>query len=164
MKLIIQNATNRVAYAVENYMNALLTETLLVVGEAVATDLNKFNATIIENVELPEDFEEKQWTYTEGVFVEYIENNSPIIDLEKEKERLYVELDFLSNEMATVILKCRLNNDPEPDRLTQIIVLCRAMYPAAKNEIESLTEETVTSYILRSPKYEQLLNLLKTFL
>ena len=164
MKLIIEKSTNRVVYAVPDSTFILLTGSILAFDTVVATDINEGNATIVENVELPEGFEMKQWVFVDGVFSEFFESSRPPVDLVKMKSQLYGQLDMLSTEMANVIIKCRLNNVPEPTRLTDLIELCRAMYPAAKNEIEALTEETCITYVLRSTKYEQLLNLLKTFL
>ena len=71
---------------------------------------------------------------------------------------------YLRTEMSNVILQARLNYDQEPARLTELMPFVRTMYQAAKSEIEALTEETVLTYKLRSPKYEQLLGILKGFL
>jgi len=87
-----------------------------------------------------------------------------VINLTAEKSRLYSELDHLRTEMAGVVYQCKLNYDVEPEGLTRLIPIIREMYGFAKAEIEALTEENVRAYVLRSPKYEQLLKLLKTFL
>lgn len=86
------------------------------------------------------------------------------IDLVAEKGQLYNELSSLRTEMAGVVYQCKLNYDVEPEGLTRLIPIIREMYGFAKAEIEALTEENVRAYVLRSPKYEQLLGLLKTFL
>jgi hypothetical protein len=85
-------------------------------------------------------------------------------DLVKEKANLYRQLEQLRSEMAGIVYQCKLNYEIEPEGLTRLMPFIRAMYGFAKSEIEALTEETVRSYVLRSPKYEQVLSMLKTFL
>ncbi|HCY39954.1 MAG TPA: hypothetical protein DHV48_01110 [Prolixibacteraceae bacterium] len=90
--------------------------------------------------------------------------NPRVVDLTAEKTRLYAELEHLRTEMSNVIVQARINYDPEPARLTELMPFVRTMYQAAKTEIEALTEATVLTYKLRSPKYEQMLGILKGFL
>ena len=90
--------------------------------------------------------------------------NPRTVDVPAEKARLYAELEHLRTEMSNVILQARLNYDEEPARLTELMPTVRAMYGFAKSEIDALTEATVLSYKLRSPKYEQMLGILKGFL
>jgi hypothetical protein len=66
--------------------------------------------------------------------------------------------------MAGIVYQCKLNYDVEPEGLIRLIPFIRAMYGFAKSEIEALTVENVRAYVLRSPKYEQVLSMLKTFL
>jgi hypothetical protein len=86
------------------------------------------------------------------------------VDLVKEKTNLYRQLEQLRTEMSGIVYQCKLNYEVEPEGLTRLMPYIRAMYGFAKSEIEALTEETVRSYVLRSPKYEQVLSMLKTFL
>lgn len=86
------------------------------------------------------------------------------MNLEDHKSGLYVELAHLREEMANIIVQIKLNYEVEPEGLIRLMPVIRSMYGSAKQEIESLNEESAVSYILRSPKYEQLLSLLKTFL
>ena len=86
------------------------------------------------------------------------------IDMEPMKRQLYSELEYLRTEMANTIVQIKLNYETEPDGLLRLMPTIRAMYGFAKLEIEALREETVQSYVLRSPKYEQLLRMLKSFL
>lgn len=86
------------------------------------------------------------------------------VDLVKEKSRLYSQLEQLRTEMSGIVYQCKLNYEIEPEGLTRLLPFIRTMYGFAKSEIEALTEETVRSYVLRSPKYEQVLLMLKTFL
>ncbi|MDP3643081.1 MAG: hypothetical protein Q8S54_07810 [Bacteroidota bacterium] len=86
------------------------------------------------------------------------------VDLLFEKSNLYRHLEQLRTEMSGIVYQCKLNYDVEPEGLTRLLPYIRAMYGFAKSEIEALTEENVRSYVLRSPKYEQVLTMLKTFL
>lgn len=90
--------------------------------------------------------------------------NPRTVDVAAEKARLYAELEHLRTEMSNVIVQARLNYDPEPARLTELMPYVRTMYGLAKSEIEALTEQTVLAYKLRSEKYEQMLGILKSFL
>jgi hypothetical protein len=87
-----------------------------------------------------------------------------IVDLSLEKSNLYRQLEKLRTEMAGIVYQCKLNYDVEPDGLSRLLPYIRAMYGFAKSEIEALTVENVRDYVLRSPKYEQVLSMLKTFL
>ncbi|MBA4411137.1 MAG: hypothetical protein C0397_17180 [Odoribacter sp.] len=87
-----------------------------------------------------------------------------VVDLQSEKLNLYRHLEQLRTEMAGVVYQCKLNYEIEPEGLTRLMPHIRAMYGFAKSEIEALTVENVRAYVLRSPKYEQVLSMLKTFL
>ena len=87
-----------------------------------------------------------------------------VVDLVLEKSYLYRHLEQLRTEMSGIVYQCKLNYDVEPEGLTNLLPYIRAMYGFAKSEIEALTEVNVRDYVLRSPKYEQVLSVLKTFL
>ncbi|HAQ18621.1 MAG TPA: hypothetical protein DCR40_05215 [Prolixibacteraceae bacterium] len=87
-----------------------------------------------------------------------------VVDLVLEKSYLYRQLEQLRTEMSGIVYQCKLNYDIEPEGLTRLMPYIRAMYGFAKSEIEALTVENVRAYVLRSPKYEQVLSMLETFL
>jgi hypothetical protein len=158
MKVIVEKASRITKYVVPDDRLIVANETSVSLADLVICDLNQDTIEIVENVEIPEDWETNKYCYRDG-FVSFSR-----YDFLQLKKALYAELETLRTEMAGIVYQCKLNYDVEPEGLIRLIPYIRAMYGFAKSEIEALTVENVRDYVLRSPKYEQVLSMLKTFL
>jgi len=158
MKVIVEKASRKTKYVVPDDQEIIIGENSIQIGSMTICDLNRDTAEVVENVQIPEDWEGNKYCYLNGFVL------ADEFAVQEKKKALYAELEYLRTEMSNDILQARLNYDQEPARLTELMPFVRTMYQAAKTEIEALTEETVLTYKLRSPKYEQMLGILKGFL
>jgi hypothetical protein len=158
MKVIVEKANRKTKYLVPDDQEIIADDNTIQIGSMIVCDLNKNSIEIIEDTTIPEDWEGNKYCYQDGFILakEY--------EAQQIKKGLYIELEKLRTEMSGIVYQCKLNYEVEPEGLIRLIPYIRAMYGFAKSEIEALTQENVRNYVLRSPKYEQVLLMLKTFL
>lgn len=159
MKVIVEKASRKTKYVVPDEQEIIADECTVQIESMVVCDLNVNSIEIIEGVTIPEDWTGNKYCYDQERFV-------PVEQYEAQqvKKALYAQLEVLRTEMAGIVYQCKLNYEIEPEGLTRLIPFIRVMYGFAKSEIEALTVENVRDYVLRSPKYEQVLSMLKSFL
>lgn len=158
MKIIVEKSTSKVKYVFDDNQEIVADENCIHLESMVICDLNVNSIEIYEGVTIPKDFDLNKYCYQDGFVLidEY--------EFRQVKKSLYSQLEQLRAEMSGIVYQCKLNYEVEPEGLTRLLPYIRAMYGFAKSEIEALTVENVRSYVLRSPKYEQVLSMLKTFL
>jgi len=158
MKVIVEKANRKTKYLVPDNQEIIADDNSVQIGSMIVCDLNINSIEIIEDAIIPEDWEGNKYCYQDGFILaeEY--------EAQQVKKALYAQLEQLRTEMSGIVYQCKLNYEVEPEGLTSLIPFIRTMYGFAKAEIEALTVETVGSYVLRGPKYEQMMILLKSFL
>ena len=159
MKVIVEKASRKAKYVVPDEQEIIADENSIQLESMVICDLNVNTIDIIEGATIPEDWTGNKYCYDQDGFIPAEQYETLQV-----KKALYAQLEQLRTEMAGIVYQCKLNYDVEPEGLIRLIPFIRAMYGFAKSEIEALTEENVRDYVLRSPKYEQVLSMLKTFL
>lgn len=71
-KIILKNTNNEVMYVFDDFKSVTVSLDKITVGNPVEFfigDLNSSNSSLIENVTLPEDYEQKKHRYNDGTWV-----------------------------------------------------------------------------------------------
>ena len=162
MQTIVEKQTSLSKYIVPNGTLVQIEDTRTLIGDMIVCDLNSSNAELFKDVIPPSNWEGNKYRYSDGKWTHY--NNLGYLSVDDAKAALRADLEKLSDELLLTVMKCKLLLDPIPVELQAVIDSIPAMYATGKAEIEALTEEDYTEYVIRGPLVEQLFSTLKSYL
>lgn len=150
MKVIIQKRTGIVRYILPETIEVVMAETHISFDTTIVTDMNIDNAILLEN-QSPPIASGALVTYSEEKGYQlYFDYGDQTID--EIKNTLKEQVSDIATEISILISKIRLIHDPEPEGLSQLIVVARGVYNTAHANIEALTEANIRNWRLRSPE------------
>lgn len=162
MQTIVEIGTNLSKYIIEDDVLVVLEDNRTLVGDLIVCDLNISNAVLYSGVTPPSNWGGNKYRYDGSKWTHY--NDMGYLSVEDAKAAFRLDLEKLGDEILLLVMKCKMLIDPIPAELQGVLDMVPVMYSTGKSEIEALTEENYTEYILRGPLVEQLFSALKSFL